>query len=365
MVEYPLANDAGALHQPVMLTQCLDLLAPAISAPGAVLIDCTLGMGGHSEGALERFSGLTVIGIDRDAEAIALASERLRRFGSRFHPVHTTYDAVAEVAKEYAGSSGVDGIVMDLGVSSYQLDMRERGFSYAHDAPLDMRMDGSGSRTAADIVREASQSELATILRVYGEERFASRIASRIVQRRVQHPISTTAELAELVREAIPAPARRKGGHPAKRTFQALRIAVNDELAILERALPRAMASVRVGGHIVIEAYHSLEDRLVKEAFAAGLQSSTPAGLPVELAGHEPYLEPLTKGALKATPQEIEHNPRSASVRIRAVRKIRPVPSVGTQVNAWSVTSSSASPAAEASDRISHHISRCIEGERA
>lgn len=318
-----LASDARNLHQPVMLAQCLDMLAPAIAEPGAVLIDCTLGMGGHSEGALERFNELTVIGIDRDADAIALACERLSRFGSRFQAVHTTYDAVADVARAYGHHGTVDGIVMDLGVSSYQLDVRERGFSYAHDAPLDMRMDEDSSRTAADIVREASQSELATLLRLYGEERFAARIASRIVQRRAQSAITTTGELADLVRAAIPAAARRTGGHPAKRTFQALRIAVNDELTILERTLPRAIASLRVGGHIVVEAYHSLEDRLVKEAFAAGLQSSTPAGLPVELAGHEPYLQALTKGALKATPQEIESNPRSASVRIRAVRKIR------------------------------------------
>ncbi|MDY5588610.1 MAG: 16S rRNA (cytosine(1402)-N(4))-methyltransferase RsmH [Arcanobacterium sp.] len=323
MVESWPAARAQALHQPVMLAQCLDLLAPALSHPGAVLIDCTLGMGGHSEGALERFTGLTVIGIDRDSEAIALASERLERFGSRFHAVHATYDEVLDVAHQYGSSAGVDAVLMDLGVSSYQLDMRERGFSYAHNAPLDMRMDPSVGFSAAELLRTASHGEIARILRVYGEERFASSIASHIVNRRETQPVSTTGELAELVKEAIPAPARRKGGNPAKRTFQALRIAVNDELGILERTLPRVITSVRVGGHIVVEAYHSLEDRLVKEVFAAGLHSSTPAGLPMELAGHEPYLEALTKGALKASPEEIAHNPRAASVRIRAVRKIR------------------------------------------
>jgi S-adenosyl-methyltransferase mraW len=214
---------------------------------------------------------------------------------------------------------------MDLGVSSLQLDRDERGFSYSRDAPLDMRMDRARGRTAADVLAGEPAGELERMLREYGEERFAARIASGIVRARERAPVVRTGQLARIVRESIPAPARRSGGNPCKRTFQALRIAVNDELAVLERAVPRAVEAIAVGGRIAVESYHSLEDRIVKREFAKGAASSSPAGLPVELEGHEPYLRLLTRGAVKATAQEAAANPRSASVRLRAAEKLRTI----------------------------------------
>ncbi|KMY23822.1 16S rRNA methyltransferase [Actinobaculum suis] len=312
----------NALHQPVLADVCLDLLAPAFSSEKPILIDCTLGMGGHSEAALTRFPQLTVIGIDRDPQAIALASERLAPFGERFRPVQAVYDAVADIAATYA-PGGVAGILMDLGVSSLQLDATERGFSYSHDAPLDMRMDQESGITAAELLAQAPEKELVRILRRYGEERFAPRIAREIVRQRAKEPLTRTGQLVDIVRAAIPAPARRTGGNPAKRTFQALRIAVNDELGALERALPAAISALRVGGRIVVESYQSLEDKIVKQVLGDASRSTTPRGLPVELAGHEPVLRLLTRGARQATPEEIAENPRSASVRLRAAEKMR------------------------------------------
>jgi len=323
----PAAAGAADRHTPVLLNRCLELLAPALAVPDPVMIDCTLGMGGHAEGALERFPELTLIGIDRDPQAIALASARLARFGDRFRAVRATYDAVDAVARDASRRSDhtVDAILMDLGVSSLQLDDADRGFSYAHPAPLDMRMDQTAGRTAQDLLDTADECELAYILRTYGEERFASRIAAAIVRRRsTGSPITTTAELAELVRENIPAAARRRGGNPAKRTFQALRIAVNGELDLLERALPRALNSLRVGGRIVVESYQSLEDRIVKQALAAGASAAAPADLPFIPEGLEPYLELVGHGAQKADAAEVAANPRSASVRLRAATRIRP-----------------------------------------
>ena len=229
------ATDAAGRPEPVLLQRCLDLLAPAIGGHAdststggparPVMIDCTLGMGGHTEAALERFPALKVVGIDRDPEAIALASARLARFGDRFIAVQATYDAVSRVAQEYSvnGEGTVDAILMDLGVSSLQLDDAERGFSYARPAPLDMRMDQDSGPTAAEILATADAAELTRILRVYGEERFAPRIARLVVARRGAQPLTRTGQLVDIVREAIPAPARRTGGNPAKRTFQALR----------------------------------------------------------------------------------------------------------------------------------------------
>ena len=289
---------ASERHVPVLLAECLDMLAPAIEGPGAVLVDGTLGMGGHTEGALDRFPELTVIGIDRDPQAIALASERLERFGDRFRAVHTTYDRIDEAVAEQCGSGArIDGVLMDLGVSSLQLDEAERGFAYSKDAPLDMRMDATSGPSAADLLATASEGELIRILRTYGEEKFAPRMA-------------------------IPAPARRTGGNPAKRTFQALRVAVNDELTILERALPRALASLRVGGRLVVESYQSLEDRIVKDVLRRGSTSSAPPGLPIIPDDMAPSLRLLTKGANKADQAEQDHNPRSASVRLRGAELI-------------------------------------------
>ena len=316
-------RDPAQLHVPVLLNECLDMLAPAIDAPGAVLIDATLGMGGHTEAALTRFPQLTVFGIDRDPSAIALASKRLEAFGPRFRAFHTTYDKMDEVAA-HAPSGMVDGILMDLGVSSLQLDQEDRGFSYSHDAPLDMRMNPQTGISAAQLLASASKEEITRILRVYGEEKFASKIAGRIVTTRESEPLTRTSQLAQIVRDCIPAPARRTGGNPAKRTFQALRIAVNDELTILEAALPAALAHLRVGGRIVIESYQSLEDRLVKDIFRRGATDQAPAGVPMIPEELQARLRLLTRGAQLADDTEKSHNPRSASVRLRGAQMIRP-----------------------------------------
>jgi 16S rRNA (cytosine1402-N4)-methyltransferase len=317
--------DASSRHTPVMLDRCVDLLAPALSRPGAVAIDGTLGMGGHTEAILVRCPEATVVGIDRDPQAIALASERLARFGDRFRAHHAEYDDISG-ALAAIGADAADGILLDLGVSSLQLDEAERGFSYAHDAPLDMRMNPQDPVSAADLLRDADQSELTRILRDYGEERFAARIAEAIVRRRQTAPITRSAELVDLVRACIPAATRTPGSNPAKRTFQGLRIAVNRELEVLERALPRAIEGTAVGGRVVVMSYHSLEDRIVKRAFAAGAESSAPVGLPVVPEDDAPYLRLLTRGAEKATEAEAEANPRSKPVRLRAAERVRPTP---------------------------------------
>lgn len=312
-------------HIPVLLDRCVELLSPALGAPDAVLVDVTLGMGGHSEAMLERHPNLRVVGLDRDPQAIAMASQRLARFADRFTAVHAVYDDVLEVVEDVVGRP-VQGLLADLGVSSLQLDEVDRGFAYAQDAPLDMRMDPTVGPSAADLLATADERELTRILRAYGEERFAARIAARIVQVRRTAPLTRTGELVDVVRSAIPAAARATGGHPAKRTFQALRIQVNAELEVLERALPAAVETLGVDGRIVVMAYHSLEDRLVKRALARGATSSAPAGLPVEPESHRPYLELLTRGAETASEAETAANPRSSSVRLRAARRLRPTP---------------------------------------
>ncbi|MDN4473663.1 16S rRNA (cytosine(1402)-N(4))-methyltransferase RsmH [Demequina zhanjiangensis] len=321
-----MGQDAASRHVPVMRDRCVELMAPALQHEGAVAIDGTLGMGGHTEALLERCPRARVVGIDRDEQAIALASERLARFGDRFLAHHATYDDMSG-ALAAAGADAADAILLDLGVSSLQIDEADRGFSYAQDAPLDMRMDRSEPRTAADLLRDEDERELTRILRVYGEERFAPRIARAIVRRRETAPLTRSTELAELVLEAMPAAARHApGGHPAKRTFQALRIAVNRELEVLERAVPAAVESVGVGGRVVIMSYHSLEDRLVKRAFAAGSEVDAPPGLPVVPDEAQPYLRLLTRGAEKASELEAQENPRSKPVRLRAVERLRPTP---------------------------------------
>ncbi|WP_244963393.1 16S rRNA (cytosine(1402)-N(4))-methyltransferase RsmH [Actinomyces trachealis] len=334
-------------HTPVLLQRCLDLLAPAFesttSSAGPVLVDCTLGMGGHTEAALKRFPTLTVIGIDRDPQAITLASERLAGFGDRFRAVRTTYDRVQQVASEHAHldmDGLVDGVLMDLGVSSLQLDDAPRGFSYARPAPLDMRMDQTQGRSAAELLVTADAAEITRILRDYGEERFAPRIAAAIVRRReAGEPVQTTDALVALVREAIPAAARRTGGNPAKRTFQALRVAVNSELDVLAAALPRALDSLRVGGRLVVESYQSLEDRLVKSALAAGSRSRAPEGLPIVPETDRPYLKLLVHGAEQADDAELAANPRAAPVRLRAAERVRPVAEASALAQASSGTS--------------------------
>lgn len=309
-------------HTPVKLQRCLDLLAPAFEDRPALMVDATLGLGGHTEAALERFPDLTVVGIDRDPEALRLASRRLSRFGARFRGFHGTYDQI----RSALGGSMADGILMDLGVSSMQLDEVDRGFSYSHDAPLDMRMDPTRGVSAAELLATISREDLIRILRRYGDEKFAPRIADRVIQARENSPLVTTSELATIVKEAIPAPARRTGGNPAKRTFQAIRIAVNDELRILENALPLALASLRVGGRLVVESYQSLEDRLVKEIFSRGAHPSAPPGLPLtadEIDARR-SLRLLTRGAERADETEAANNPRSVPVRLRAVEVLTP-----------------------------------------
>lgn len=321
------AVDAAELHRPVLAERCLELLAPALAAPGSVLVDATLGLGGHSEMILATCPQSRVIGIDRDPQALALADRRLAPFGARFRGVHAVYDRIDQVVAEALGHGArVQGVLFDLGVSSLQLDDADRGFAYSQDAPLDMRMDPTRGRTAADLLAEEPELELRRILREYGEERFAARIAAAVVRRRAGSPLRRSGELVEIVRASVPAAARRTGGNPAKRTFQALRIAVNSELDVLERALPRAVETLAVGGRIVVEAYHSLEDRIVKRALAAGATSSAPPDLPVPPPESEPYLRLLTRGAEEADDAERARNPRSASVRLRAAERIRLTP---------------------------------------
>ncbi|GAB3223320.1 16S rRNA (cytosine(1402)-N(4))-methyltransferase RsmH [Mycolicibacterium hippocampi] len=314
-------------HIPVLLDRCVELLGPALTrigsdGTGATLVDATLGAGGHAERFLTEFAALRLIGLDRDPDALLLAGERLAPFTDRVTLVHTRYDGMAAVIGDAVGDRGVDGILFDLGVSSMQLDRPERGFSYSTDAPLDMRMDSEADLTAADILNTFDEKALTRLLREFGEERFAGRIARHIVRRRAVTPFSRTGELVELLYQAIPAPARRTGGHPAKRTFQALRIAVNAELESLREAVPAAMAALRPGGRIVVMAYQSLEDRIVKTEFAAATASRTPPGLPVELPGYEPEFVTLTRGAERAGSDETERNPRSAPVRLRALQRV-------------------------------------------
>jgi 16S rRNA (cytosine1402-N4)-methyltransferase len=314
-------------HMPVLLDRCVELLTPALTrhnadGSGAILLDATLGAGGHAERFLFELPGLWLIGLDRDPDALSTAGQRLARFADRVTLVRTRYDDIDRVLAEsdYRGRK-VDGVLFDLGVSSMQLDRIERGFSYAADAPLDMRMDPDAPLTAADVVNTYDEKALTRILREFGEERFAGRIAAKIVRRRARRPFRTTGELVELLYEAIPAPARRTGGHPAKRTFQALRIVVNSELDSLRQAIPAALDALAPGGRIVVMAYHSLEDRIIKTTFAEAVKSRTPPGLPVELPGHEPEFVALTRGAERPTADEVERNPRSASVRLRALEK--------------------------------------------
>ena len=310
-------------HVPVMLDRIVDLVAPAL-ADGGVLVDCTTGHGGHTEAVLDRIPGPRVIGIDRDTYALGIAGERLGRFGDRWTGVHAVYDEILDVVADQ-GLTEVQAVLFDLGVSSMQLDQRERGFAYAEDAPLDMRMDATQGQTAADVLNTYSAGDLTRILRDYGEEKFAKKIAYAIVNRREKVPFTTSGPLVELLYAEIPAPARRTGGHPAKRTFQALRMEVNDELAVLRRAMPAAIESIGAGGRVVVESYHSLEDRLVKQAFAAATRSDVPEDLPFVPEGHEPAFRLVTRGSEKASPAEIAENPRAASVRLRAVERVAPI----------------------------------------
>ncbi|MFI5612888.1 16S rRNA (cytosine(1402)-N(4))-methyltransferase RsmH [Amycolatopsis sp. NPDC051903] len=311
----------GHEHVPVLLDRIVELFTPALADREAVLVDATVGLGGHSDALLETFPRLRLVALDRDPAALERSGERLARHGDRVDLVHTVYDGLPE-ALAGLGLSRVDGILFDLGVSSMQLDRAERGFAYSKDAPLDMRMDPTTGFTAADVLNTYAPGELVRILRDYGEERFAQRIVKAVVAEREKEPFTRSARLVELLYDAVPAASRRTGGHPAKRTFQALRIEVNGELEVLRRAIPAALSALAMDGRIVVESYQSLEDRLVKQALAELAKSRTPEGLPVELPGHGPELKLLTRGAEKASESEIEQNPRAASVRLRAAQRI-------------------------------------------
>ena len=308
-------------HVPVMRDRVVALLAPALREPGSVFVDATLGLGGHSAAVLSEVPTCRLVGLDRDTAALEIARERLAPWSDRITLVHAVYDRMPEVLQSL-GIAEVQGILFDLGVSSMQLDEADRGFAYAQDAPLDMRMDRTTGSTAADVLNTYSVEDLTRILRAYGEERYARRIAERIVAERQIAPWDTSARLVEVVRASIPAAVRATGGHPAKRTFQALRIEVNDELEVLGRAVPAALSCLAPEGRMVVMSYHSLEDRLVKHAFAAGAHPDVPRGLPVIPDSLRPWLRLVTRGAEKASAEEISGNPRSQSVRVRAVERM-------------------------------------------
>lgn len=320
----PPADSSGPRHTPVLLERTVELLAPALSEPGAVVVDGTLGMGGHAQALLDACPTARLIGLDRDPEAIVRARTRLAAYADRIELVSAVYDELPQVLAD-RGIGAVAGVLFDLGVSSLQLDEADRGFAYRFDGPLDMRMDQTRGISAAEVLNTYAESDLARILREYGEERFARRVAAAIVRSRAENPFVRSAQLVEVLTAAIPAASQRTGGHPAKRTFQALRIEVNDELATWARALPAAVDALAVGGRIVVLSYHSLEDRLTKQELSRGARSSAPVGLPVELPEHHPYLRLLTRGAQEADATERALNPRSASVRLRAAERTRNV----------------------------------------
>jgi 16S rRNA (cytosine1402-N4)-methyltransferase len=317
-------NTAPAAHVPVMLDRVRDLLAPALEVADAVLVDATLGRAGHASALLGDHPNLRLIGIDTDQAAIEASRQVLAADLNRVTLVQAVYDQIPAIVAGL-GHQFVQGILFDLGVSSPQLDDPSRGFSYAKDAPLDMRMDRAGRLTAAEVVNTYPPARLARVLAEYGEERFARRIADAIAAERAREPISSTSRLAEIIKTSIPAPARRAGGNPAKRSFQALRIEVNDELGALERAVPAALDRVAVGGRIVVLSYHSLEDRTVKRAFARRSGDTTPPGLPVPLPDHRPQFRLLTSGAERPDGSELAVNPRAASARLRAAQRVRAV----------------------------------------
>ncbi len=313
-------------HVPVLAGRVTALLAPALAADGAVLVDATLGRAGHARALLEACPGMLLVGIDADVAAIEAAAELLAPFANRVTLVHARYDeipAILTAGSVTAGPGQVMGLLFDLGVSSPQLDDPRRGFAYAQDAPLDMRMDRTRDLTAADIVNSYPAAELARVLRDYGEERFARRIADAVIRERAQAPITSTQRLSGIVKDAIPAATRRTGGNPAKRTFQALRIEVNDELGTLRRALPAALGALAVGGRVVVLAYHSLEDRIVKRELVRLSADQAPPGLPVPASAATNQFRLLTRGAERPDSEEVTSNPRAASARLRAAERIR------------------------------------------
>ena len=309
-------------HISVMRDTCVDLLTPAINkSETPVVVDATLGLGGHSEALLESNPNLVLIGIDRDLDAIVKAKNRLAKFENRAMVSHAIFDEITDVVNSF-GFEQVDGILFDLGVSSMQLDQSDRGFSYSQDAPLDMRMDRSTGITASEIVNTYAPGELVRILRTYGEEKFATRIVENIVKERAKAPLNSTAQLATLVKESIPAATRRTGGNPAKRTFQALRIETNDELGAVNRAIPQALELLKVGGRLVVMSFQSLEDRIVKEIFAQATTSGTPRDLPIDLPEFAAKFALVVRGSVLPSEAEIAANSRAQSVRLRAIERL-------------------------------------------
>lgn len=309
-------------HISVMRDTCIDLLTPAINkSPRPVVVDATLGLGGHSEALLQSNQNLFLIGIDRDVDAIKKAQMRLAKFEKQIQLNHAIFDEITSVVNT-AGFEKVDGILFDLGVSSMQLDQIDRGFSYSQDAPLDMRMDRSTGITASEIVNTYAPGELVRILRTYGEEKFASRIVENIVKERAKAPLNSTAQLATLVKESIPAATRRTGGNPAKRTFQALRIETNDELGAVSRAIPQALELLKIGGRLVVMSFQSLEDRIVKEIFTQATTSRTPRDLPIEIPEFAAKFALVVRGSVLPSEAEIAANSRAQSVRLRAIERV-------------------------------------------
>ena len=312
----------GALHIPVALDRCIALLSPAIeSSTNPVVVDATLGMGGHSRALLLKYPQLKIIALDCDLSAIKVATKNLSDVSERVIIVHAVYDELALVL-EKLGISEVDGILFDLGVSSMQLDQADRGFAYSQDAPLDMRMDQSCGLTALDILNTYTYGELVRVIRNYGEEKFATKIADNVIKAREAGTLRTTKDLAEIVKSSIPAPARRTGGNPAKRTFQALRIEVNQELAVLERALPQAINAIGIGGRLIVMSYQSLEDKIVKKALSEVVASHSPLGLPFDLPNSAASYKLVINGSEGATVAEIEINARAQSMRLRALERV-------------------------------------------
>ena len=309
-------------HSSVMLDRCITLLTPSIEKTSSpVVVDATLGLGGHSFALLKKFPQLKIVGLDRDLKAIEKATARLHEFSDRVTIVHAVYDEMPKVL-DSLGIKNVDGILFDLGVSSMQLDQSERGFSYSQNAPLDMRMDQSQGITAQELLDTYSRGDLIRVIREYGEEKFAARIVDNIIEARQAGTLKSTTDLADLVKRSIPAPARRVGGNPAKRTFQALRIEVNQELAVLERAIPRAMDRLNIGGRLVVMSFQSLEDKIVKKFFSAASESQTPIGLPVEIASLAAKFTLVFRGSEKAGDEEVQENSRAQSVRLRAIERV-------------------------------------------
>ena len=317
-------TDFSQIHQPVLLEECVGLVAPALERPGSIVVDCTLGLAGHACAFLKAAPEARLIGIDRDSEALSLATQRMHEEGldDRFTPVHAAFDEFDRVL-DNLGVRSVQAVFMDLGLSSLQIDETDRGFSYSHDAPLDMRMDQRQTQTAGDIVNGYEEKELYRIIRDYGEDKFAKNIAKHIVAARQVKPITTTGELTEIIRESIPMKMQVKSGHPAKRTFQAIRIELNRELDVLRDSLDGMIDILDDGGRLCIITFHSLEDRIVKTIFRKNENPCTcPSDFPVCVCGKKSKGKVITRKPILPGETEMEENPRSKSAKLRIFERV-------------------------------------------